>query len=285
MKRLLLLCALAISLLPMAALASDLCIPSSGIPADGQTVVHPNLAGNIWVGTLHAYIDCTTPTLVYCTGLGVWICAPATYPQASDIASHEVIWILNNYYPAVPGMPAELTNNNDRATAVQLALWHFTDGFDISVGEPLAVFEAARAIVAAALTAQVPPTPTTIVLTPAYFPPAMGTPVTVTATLYDQNGNLIPNFPISWTLTNPTSSGSGMTNENGQFQVSWTWSGCGLLSCHVYYTIPIGLHWLLPGCQELIQGRTEAGQVSAGWGDEASGTSPATWGSIKALFQ
>jgi TQXA domain-containing protein len=286
MRRLLPFLVLAMFLLPFTAAASDLCIPGSGYLANGQTVVTPYLASNIWVGTLNASIDCVTPTWVYCVGLGAWLCYPATYPQATDITSHEVVWILNNYYPAVPGMPAELLNDNDRATAVQLALWHFTDGFDISIGEPLAVFDAARAIVAAALTANVPPTPTSLVLAPAYFPPPpTGSPVMVTATLYDQNGNLMPNVPITWTLGYPLSSGGGVTNENGQFAVSWTWLGCGILNFNVDYTIPIGLHWLLPGCQELIQGKTESGHLSASWGDNPSDTAPATWGNIKTMYR
>lgn len=280
-------------LFPLTALASLLCIPGSvpEIVGDDMIIQHPNIDGNaqVYAGTFNVTIDCVTPTLVYCTGSTVHLCYPAQYAQGPDITSHEVVWILNNYYPAVPGMPGELSTDIQRKAAVQLALWHFSDGIDISTGgsDPT-VFDAARAIIAAAQTAVVPPTPTSLVLTPVYSePPTPGSPVTVTATVFDQNGAPMPNVPINWTITYAVPpSGSGVTDANGQFTVSWTASDCNLLTCTVDYTIPIGLRWMHAGCQELIQGATAAGQVRATWGAECSvGTTPATWGTIKSLYR
>ncbi|QEW02572.1 thioester domain-containing protein [Microbacterium lushaniae] len=48
----------------------------------------------------------------------------------SEVANlGQVAYILNNYYPAVPGAPATLGTPNQRAAAVQAAIWYFTDGF------------------------------------------------------------------------------------------------------------------------------------------------------------
>ncbi len=47
-----------------------------------------------------------------------------------------VAQLLNNYYPAVPAQPA-LGNVNDRAAAVQAAIWYFSDNYVISTSDPL----------------------------------------------------------------------------------------------------------------------------------------------------
>ena len=254
-----------------------------------MTVIHPNLAGGIGAkaGTFNVLIDCTTPSLVYCVGADAELCFPAEYEQAPDITSPQIIWILNNYYPAVPGMPSELSTDVERKAAVQLAIWHFSDGIDISTGgnDPL-VFAAANAIIAAAQTAAVPATPTSIVLTPPYVsPPAPGSPVTVTATVYDQNGVPMPNVPLHYAIAH-VGAGDGFTDANGQFTVSWIEAGNDVLTFTVNYTIPIGLRWTLEGCQDLIQGVTVPGRLIATWGEEQLvGTEGSTWGAIKGLYR
>jgi TQXA domain-containing protein len=284
---------LAMLMLPLTASASILCVPGSvaEIVGDDMIITHPNIDGGaqVYAGTFHVTIDCATPTLVYCTGATVNLCYPGQYVQSPDITSQQVIWILNNYYPAVPGMPSELSTDVQRKAAVQLALWHFTDGIDISTGgsDPV-VFAAANAIIVGAQTAAVPPTPTSLVLTPPYsVPPTPGSQVTVTATVLDQNSNPMPNVTINWIITNANPpSGSGVTDANGQFSVSWTAGACNQLTYTVNYTIPIGLRWTYPGCQELIQGATASGRVSAYWGiDCPVSTTPATWGNIKSMYR
>lgn len=292
MRRALSLLVLAMLLLPASAFSSVLCVPGSvsEVVGDDMIITHPGIAGGqqVYVGTFNAYIDCTTPTLVYCIIAGMQLCYPAEYCQASNVTWQEVIWILNNYYPAVPGMPSELSTDVQRKAAVQLAIWHFTDGIDISSGgsDPV-VFAAANAIVAAAQTAPVPSTPTTLELSPYTDRPMPGDHVTVTATLYDQDGNVMPYYPITWAITND-GGGSGLTDENGQYTVNWIESAYGNDRTHftVGYTIPIGLRWARSGCQELIQGAIAPGQVDATWGPELPvGASRTTWGGIKTLYR
>ncbi|MDD3641936.1 MAG: Cys-Gln thioester bond-forming surface protein [Candidatus Krumholzibacteria bacterium] len=280
-------------LFPLSAFSSILCIPSDldEIVGDNMVVFHPNLADSIGAvaGALNVLLDCTTPTLVYCLESDIEFCYPAQYEQGPDIASQEIVWILNNYYPAVPGMPSELSTDVQRSAAVQLAIWHFSDGIDITTGgsDP-AVFAAANAIIAAALTATPPSTPTSLVLTPAYSTPVMpGTEVTVTATVYDQNGVAMPGVPISYTITH-VGSGSGVTDSNGQFPVTWTESEIGydVITFTVDYTIPIGLRWVFPGCQDLVQATTEDGRITAVWGEnQPVSTESSSWGGIKSLYR
>ena len=284
MRRALTILVLAMSLFPLAASASTLCIPATveEILADGMIVTLPG-GSALSAYTFNTFVDCETHTLVYCTGMTVFLCFPAVYEQGPNIESEEVVWILNNYYPAVPGMPGGFTTDDERASAVQLALWHFTDGLDISgpgSGTPLNVFDAARAIILAAETAVVPPTPTSMVLATTWLLPA----VEIAATLFDQNGVVMPGVLISWS---GAVNGSGTTDESGQVVVpAWTWTLGDAITFDVDYTIPIGLSWVLPGCQDLIQGVEVAGNVTATWAESPpAGAAPATWGRIKSLYR
>ncbi len=291
MKRLVSFIALAVFLLPLSASATILCVPDDlgYVIGDYETTFHPNIADSIGAvaGTFNVLLDCTTPTLVYCLNWDVDLCYPAEYTQAPDITSQEIIWILNNYYPAVPGMPSELPTEKKRGAAVQLAIWHFYTGVDISTGGiDIAVFDAARAIIAAAGAAAVPATPTSLVLTPEYMPPiAPGTEVTVTATLYDQNGAPMPGVPVSYEITH-VGSGSGTTDSNGEFTVNWTETSPGydVLTVTVDYEIPVGLKWISPGCQDLIQVVPEDGSITATWGEtNPVATESSSWGRIKSM--
>jgi TQXA domain-containing protein len=296
MRRFLLLSVFALVLLPFSSFASVLCVPSDQgvLVGDDLTVIHPNIdyGTHVYVGTFNVTVDCVTPTQVYCTDVAVSLCLGAQYVQAPNVEDPRIVWILNNYYPAVPGMPSELSTDPERKAAVQLAIWHFSDGCDISQNGTggsvtAAVWDAARTIIAVAQTATVPPTPTTLELSPAYSEPALGSTVVVTATLKDQNGAVMANVPVSWTASDehPTS-GSGVTDSNGQITASWVWEGYGWVKFNVDYTIPIGLNWVNPGCQNLIQGLTVNGRLIAVWGDENTVPSNnTTWGNIKSLYQ
>lgn len=292
LKRLILVLVLAV-LMPLSASASILCVPDDLGPVIGNyvTTFHPNIADSIGAvtGTFNVLIDCETPTEVYCLDWRVDLCYPNEYMQGPDITSHEIIWILNNYYPAVPGMPSELPTERERGAAVQLAIWHFYTGVDISTGGvAIELFDAARAIIAVAQTAAVPATPTTLVLTPMYTEPIEpGEEVTVTATVYDQNGNPMPGVPVTYDITH-VGSGSGTTDPAGQLAVTWTESETGydVLTVTVDYTIPVGLMWLSNGCQDLVQASAEDGTISGMWGDSNPvATEESSWGKIKSMHR
>lgn len=293
MKRLVTFIALALLLLPLSASATILCVPDDigYVIGDYQTTFHPNIADSIGAvsGPLNVLLDCTTPTQVYCLNWDVDLCFPAEHHQAPDMTSQEVIWILNNYYPVVPGMPSELATGKERGAAVQLAIWHFYTGVDISTGgSPLAIFDAARAIIAAASTAPIPATPTTLVLTPEYIdPPLPGEEVTVTATLTDQNGAPMAGVPIDYDITH-VGSGSGTTDSNGEFSVTWTETSPGydVVTFTVDYTIPIGMRWLSDGCQDLVSASPEDGTLEASWGEtNPVATESSSWGKIKTMLR
>jgi TQXA domain-containing protein len=241
--------------------------------ASGGPVTHGNLpGGSKWAGTLEVTLDGGSERYeVYCADLGTdWCPAPLPNDHAQeqnlDPLDAHVVWILNNYYPHVPTEPDGLIPDK-KAAAVQLAIWHFTDSLDISSGgSPTDVFDAARAIIAAAGTASVPETPTILTLEPSSGSNPVGFLHTVTATLKDQNGDLLAGKTVSFTVTGANAaSGSAVTNSSGQATFTYTGSTAGndTITATVTYTVPIGLRWLRSDCQDLIMAEEAPGQVSA----------------------
>lgn len=115
-----------------------------------------------------------TPTLAtYCTELS----ESTTIGYGYDLGNWSVTtnggyvsWILANYYPQQPALPAGLTDTQ-RAEAVQAAIWFFTDNFVLdhpTLTPHHELFDAVKAIVDAALVAgPLPaPTPADVELTP-----------------------------------------------------------------------------------------------------------------------
>lgn len=289
MRRVLSICVILVLTFPLTSAASVLCTADSvsEMMLYGLLVTHPELppSGAAFAYVYTADVDCERPTMVYCVDATVPLCLGWEYEQGPDLEVGELLWIVNSYFPDVQEMPSELATFEERAAAVAMALWHFSDGLDISEpgsGLPLNVFDAARAIIALGdgQTATVPQTPTSIGFATDWNPP-----VTVTATLYDQNGLPIPNVFISWEVTSG-SSGSSPTNGDGQIVVSWFWVAEDVLTLDVDYAIPVGLTWSLPGCQDLIQAVPANGHLTAIWDDEpASSTAPSSWGKLKSLYR
>ncbi|HRI85859.1 MAG TPA: T9SS type A sorting domain-containing protein [Ignavibacteria bacterium] len=89
---------------------------------DGET----GFAGII-IATLDGVANTPFYCLDLCTGISIGDTAKdsaSTIPQA--------IYITNNYYPELTSYPGKLASNNDEACAIQLAIWYFRNGLDVS---------------------------------------------------------------------------------------------------------------------------------------------------------
>jgi TQXA domain-containing protein len=84
---------------------------------------------NVFAGLINATVDGHT-TRVYCIDLNHTVNVPSGNFNDSGFAQPEVAWILHNYYPykALP-YSGSLTATRE-ASAIQLAIWYFTDGVD-----------------------------------------------------------------------------------------------------------------------------------------------------------
>ncbi len=89
-----------------------------------------------FAGVILVTLDGVANTPFYCldlcTGIGIGDTvkdSSSTIPQA--------IYITKNYFPELTSYPGKLSNNNDEACAIQLAIWFFRNGLNVNtdVGE------------------------------------------------------------------------------------------------------------------------------------------------------
>ncbi|KAA9135941.1 thioester domain-containing protein [Microbacterium caowuchunii] len=170
--------------------------PATGTTQD-PTAAYPDAppAGYTGVSTFagtiitRAVSDPSLTAEMYCINLGVQTASGVGYESGTWDESNVsnigyVTYILNNYFPTT-GAPASLGSDDERAAAVQAAIWYFTDGFVLSAGTS-AVRTAAAAIVADAQTngpVVEPPAPEVSIAPPTASAPvgAAAGPFTVTA--------------------------------------------------------------------------------------------------------
>jgi len=93
----------------------------SPTPCDGEDTT----AG--FAGVILANLDGVPNTPFFCLDLCTGISIGDTAKDSSSTIP-EAIYITRNYYPAKTSYPGKLTNNNNEACAVQLAIWHFRNG-------------------------------------------------------------------------------------------------------------------------------------------------------------
>ena len=136
-------------------------------PTTGFTTKDEGFAGVIFgrptdgSATLSLYcFDLFTDTRVGIGyGLGTW--DAATVPNVGYVAR-----VLSEYYPFVPSQPAGLANTTEQATAVQAAIWFFSDRYVLNTSDPL---HATVAAITAHIIAEGPlpaPTPPSLTISP-----------------------------------------------------------------------------------------------------------------------
>jgi len=154
------------SLCRLLAIVIILIISQSGcVSALSATIVGADLItvstighGIKYAGIIYITLDGdTTQYPTYCIDIDISTQNGNRYELDGSGADPNIIWILNNYYPNT-GLPDGLTNT-EKGAAVQLAIWHFSNGLDLSSGTPENVFAAARAIVEDAGSASIPQIP------------------------------------------------------------------------------------------------------------------------------
>lgn len=84
---------------------------------------------NIWAGTFNGTVD-GSPAEFYCIDINNPLANNQPYSDEA-YTSPEITYILNNYYPYASG-PGALSNVNEEAASIQLAIWFFSDAIDIN---------------------------------------------------------------------------------------------------------------------------------------------------------
>ena len=278
-------------------LASILLLGMAASPSFAATAkvlgTGPGLAiqGNIGAGPLQSYgfagiihvsIDNGPQTDSYCVDLLSHITVGDVVPQIPPNYPCEVVYILNNTYPHTNTIGTALADTNHEAAAIQAAIWHFTDNFTVSA--PGDVVTRAGSIVTAAQSqcSVVPAVPQTITISPAsatnYLDGHGGGDTThsVTATLTDSHGAVVPSYPIKIVITGPAGpqTFNGTTDGSGQFTVNYTNTngvpGNDTITATATFMVPVGLEFKDATHQGLVmvgmpQVGTVTGTASKSW--------------------
>ncbi|MDQ3022679.1 MAG: Cys-Gln thioester bond-forming surface protein [Bacteroidota bacterium] len=115
---------------------SDAIITQTG---NGATVefANPHGSGNssfparLILGTVDG-----DPTEFYCVDITRTISFPDSCHHDSAVADSKIVYILNNYYPFNPNPIGELSDLDKEVAATQVAIWHFSDGVNLSTVTP-----------------------------------------------------------------------------------------------------------------------------------------------------
>ena len=199
---------------------------------DGKNITYFNPITNQnstnFVGTFKGTLNGTTKYF-YCIDLGNFLVYNEDYWDESHTPS-EITYILNNYFPYKTGYAGQLSTTKE-AAAIQLSIWHFSDGVDVStISNDADVKNRAIAIVADAIANHnnVKPVETLLIVPPAASY-AQGTPAAFLVFAFDIDGNPVPNVTIQLSATlGSLSASSVITDADGKGgPVNLTYSGIG----------------------------------------------------------
>ena len=167
-----------------------------------------------------------------------------------DATPSEITYILNNYYPYKNNYSGQLSDINREAAAIQMAIWHFSDGVNAnSISNDNIVKTRALAIIADANANHNSQAPLqTLLIIPNHQSLVQNTPATFDVYAYDINGNPVEgvSFQISSTL-GTLSSNAGVTDINGHagpFTLTYNGIGTATISITAQVEIPHGTRYV-----------------------------------------
>ena len=219
---------------------------SSGIEltgfGPGGTIWHN--FDSYWAGVIYATIN-GAQKATFCidihTGTGTGVC----YEVGDSIANAKIVWILKNY-------PPSSSMSGSDAAAVQAAIWHFSDGWDMTW--PHSIRGKCRDIIDAAnQNSSAPPTPPTVNLS---VDSQDGCTYTMRATTVPATQGIV----LQLTKTaGSLSTSSVTTNPSGYatFQLTLSPGQCSTVEAKGNINVDSGVEFdsVPPGSQRLILGQ------------------------------
>ncbi|MFA3783372.1 choice-of-anchor A family protein [Melioribacteraceae bacterium 4301-Me] len=161
----------------------------------------------------------------------------------------EMTYILNNYFPYKNSYPGKLTDNNKEAAAVQLAIWHFSDGLDANTITDNTIKSRALAIISDADTNYNTHEflQTLLIIPPSQSWP-QGSPASFDVYATDVNGNPIANLQVQLSTTLGTLSASTVTTDAnghaGPITLSYNGVGTATIKAKADVEIPQGTRYV-----------------------------------------
>ncbi len=108
--------------------------------------VPPHNQISVWSGLINCLMD-GNPFKAYCVDLHHNVSLPdAGYTETCEYTVPKAQYILNNYLPLKTSYPGKLSDDNEEAASIQLALWSLYDNVDLSTITNTTVRDRALAI-------------------------------------------------------------------------------------------------------------------------------------------
>lgn len=211
---------------------------------------------NWWAGTFLGYTNGYS-TEFYCVDINHPLQFNDGY-SLDEIIEGPIAYIVNNYYPSVPhtGNNGQLKNKNDEAAAIQVAIWHYSDGVNPSYVTKQKIRDRAIEIVNDARGKTQKPV-VTFEIAPSSQVQMFNNAHTFTVTAKDADGNPVAGIDVDISAENGTLTPStGTTDANGNFIFSLAHDGTSTVSEVTATTnlgvIPAASRYYLPGKQTLV---------------------------------
>ncbi|MHC1739351.1 MAG: choice-of-anchor A family protein [Ignavibacteriaceae bacterium] len=199
--------------------------------------------GQVYAGTFHATINGNSVSL-YCIDIANPLATGEPY-QDVEQTDNNMSYILNNYYPFKTGYPNMLGDITQEAAAVQLALWHFSDGLvinDVTGSNTTTIKARAQAIIDDALANAIGYNLSYFFfdIVPQTF--SVGNPVQFRVKAFNDAGIAMPNVNIALTLDLGTlSSYTFITDETGVSPLITLTPEVGQTAAHMSATGVVGI--------------------------------------------
>ncbi len=199
-------------------------------------------------GTFNGTLN-SQPKKFYCIDLRHFIVFNQDYWD-EGVTSSEVTYILNNYYPYKTSYPGKLSDINREAAAIQVAIWHFTDGVNANtITNDNTVKTRALQIISDAIANHnnvKPVNSLLIVLSSNSFP--VGNPVQFYVFAFDINGDPVENVTIYLSTTlgslNVDSVITDSEGKGGPITLSYGGEGEAVISATANVVIPQGTKYV-----------------------------------------
>jgi choice-of-anchor A domain-containing protein/uncharacterized repeat protein (TIGR01451 family) len=172
----------------------------------------------------------------------------------------KITYILNNYFPYKTSYAGKLSNNNQEAAAIQMAIWHFADNLNANTITDATVKTRTLAIISDAnANYNANEYLETILIIPPAQSFVQGTVASFNVYTTDIDGDPTPNVPVTLTTTlGSLSATSVTTNSSGHAgPITLTYSGLGTatVTAKANVTIPQGtryVHKTSPGTKQKL---------------------------------
>ena len=219
--------------------------------ADGQSVTYKNpytssnqttFAGT-FNGTLNSHAE-----KFYCIDLQHYLEYNADYWDEGSTPP-EMTYILNNYFPFKTSYTGKLSDNNKEASAVQLSIWHFSDGVDANTISDATIKARALAIISdASANYNSNEYLQSILIIPPSQSFVQGTTASFDVYTTDVNGNPLANTVVQLSTTLGMLSSTSVTTDAaghaGPLTLTYSGLGTATISAKADATIPQGTRYV-----------------------------------------